>query len=180
MRKLLVILLTTILLLTFTSCGASNDNETIEELKRQIAELEKINEKVENDEKDKPTIPEEEKISEDTFTVPDIAGLDAEDAKQILINNDLLPAIEFEFSETKKANELISTLPKIGDEVKKNDKVILTYSKGKQFTEAIDSNIEWYHINSWVEDDWEFFNPYIDWEDNILYIENFPNISYHS
>ena len=100
-------------------------------------------------------------------TVPDIKKVDAETAKNILVNNSLIPIVEEVYSNIER-DHVVDTIPAIGTQVEKNEKVIIQISKGSWRAESALSTITWWNISG-NADTWEFVKPYI--QENVLYIE---------
>ena len=65
-------------------------------------------------------------------------------------------------------DHVVDTIPAIGTQVEKNEKVIIQISKGSWRAESALSTITWWNISG-NADTWEFVKPYI--QENVLYIE---------
>lgn len=114
--------------------------------------------------------------SDDSIEIPDIRNLNEDDVKTVLINNQLIPEIKYEFSKFIRESEIISVTPIIGTKVNKNDKIVIIYSKGDSIIESKHATIEWYHMDDSNPDEWNFYNPYIDWNEDMLYIQLTPTL----
>ena len=101
--------------------------------------------------------------------VPNVVGMELEEAKLVFRNTGLAVEEKNAYSNTIEKGRIIATNPRAGLEIEKNQVISLTVSKGRKRTHATHST--WYAW--WVkgsEGDWYEFvgSPYI--EDETLYI----------
>ena len=111
---------------------------------------------------------------EKAIIVPDIKGVDEETAKSVLVNNEIVPKVSYEYSNSVEEGNVIRTNPAIGVEVEKNQPITVYVSKGPKRIESKDARITMfniYGISEFKENEWGFYAPYI--EDEYLKIEVF-------
>lgn len=111
---------------------------------------------------------------EQSITIPDIIGVDEETAKSIIVNNEIVPKVSYEYSDSLTEGVVIRTSPAVGSNVKKNQSITIVVSKGLKRINSKDSRASMfniYGISEFKEGDWGFYSPYI--EDEILHIEMF-------
>ena len=109
-----------------------------------------------------PVITEAPKV-----TIPDIAGIELSDAKNVLSSMGFIPAVSEEYNETVGKGLVINTKPAIGSEVSPNSKVTVRMSKGPKKVTSKSSYMHWTYVGR-GKDEWVFYSPYI--ENKILYI----------
>ena len=102
--------------------------------------------------------------------VPDLANTDEASVSTFLLNQDLLPEIVYEYSDTIESGFVVKTEPLPGEVVSPGTKVKVFVSQGPRRIESKDSNMEWTYV-SYAADDWNFSGPYI--EDKMLVIETY-------
>ncbi len=68
---------------------------------------------------------------DEMIEVPDVTGIKAESAEQIIINNGLIPEIVFASDEYVEKGLVISCFPDVGIKVEKNDKITIYVSSGQ-------------------------------------------------
>lgn len=98
--------------------------------------------------------------------IPEISNTKEDTATSIITSNNLIPIIEYEYSDNVEEGYVIEYSP-VG-EVEKSTSVTITISKGPSFVISKNSTITWLNISN-KADEWEFSNPYI--EEGYLYIE---------
>lgn len=111
---------------------------------------------------------------EKAIIVPDIKGVDEETAKSVLVNNEIVPKVSYEYSNSIIEGNVIRTNPAVGVEVEKNQSIIVYVSKGPKRIESSDSRATLFNIYGLPEfknGEWGFYSPYI--EDEILFIDVF-------
>lgn len=101
--------------------------------------------------------------------VPNVTNISMTDGKNVLSSMGYIPIIEYEYSDDIVADNIIRSEPSAGMPVSKGDRVTIYVSKGSSLIESKDSYANWNYITYGVEDNWEFYSPYI--KDNTLYIE---------
>lgn len=111
-------------------------------------------------------------IANSGIEVPSLYGVTEETATTILTSKSLIPNIVYEYDDTVKEGTVIQTNPWSGERVSENSTIEVIVSKGPSYISAKDSNLEWWHIDYYKEDNWEFVNPYI--KEGYLYIECTP------
>jgi len=104
--------------------------------------------------------------------VPSLYGVTEETATTILTSNSLIPNIVYEYDDNVKEGTVIQTNPWSGDKVPENSTIEVIVSKGPSYIDAKNSNIQWWYVDYYTEDKWEFINPYI--KEGYLYIECTP------
>jgi hypothetical protein len=102
--------------------------------------------------------------------VPDLAKTDEASASTFLLNQDLLPEIVYEYSDSIESGFVVKTEPGSGEVVSPGTKVKVFVSEGPRRVESKDSNLEWTYVG-YAADDWNFSSPYI--EDKMLVIETY-------
>lgn len=100
--------------------------------------------------------------------VPDITGILESDGRNVISSLGLIPNVEYEHSDTVVKGEIIRCEPACGTEVALASKVTIYVSSGPLRIQSLDSYSNWTYIRRGVEDNWEFYDPYI--EDGVLYI----------
>ena len=104
----------------------------------------------------------------DMVEVPNLVLASEENGVDLLIANDLVPNVTYEYSDTVEEGVIISISPDAGTKVRENSTVDVVVSKGPQTVWASDATIHWNNISS-GQDSWGFATPYIS--DEYLYIE---------
>jgi len=100
--------------------------------------------------------------------VPDLAKTDEASVSTFLLNQDLLPEIVYEYSQSIEEGFVVRTDPTSGNLVSPGTKVKVIVSQGPRRIESKTSNLEWTHVG-YASDDWNFSKPYI--EDKVLTID---------
>lgn len=103
-----------------------------------------------------------------SISMPDLKGVDEKSAKAVLASQQLIPKVEYEFSDEIDEGNVIRSEPDVSEAAEKNSAVKLFVSKGPSIIQSTDSSIEWYHVG-YAEDDWNFTSPRI--EDGYLIID---------
>lgn len=96
--------------------------------------------------------------------IPDVAGADVESVKDLLVSNEILPKMEYKYSDFVEEGLVISTDPSIGSDVQKNDSIIVYVSKGKELIYSKDSLATIYNIYgayNFKQNEWGFTQPRI-------------------
>ena len=101
--------------------------------------------------------------------VPSLYGVSEDTAISILTSNSLIPNVVYEYDDNVEKGLVIRTNPWAGDKVDENSVIEVVVSNGPSFIQSKDSNIRWWYVDYYKEDDWNFTNPYI--KDGYLYIE---------
>jgi hypothetical protein len=99
--------------------------------------------------------------SSNSVSLPDFQGVDENTTKTSLTTLQLIPKIEYEYSDKIPVGNVIKTEPKFDSTAKKSTIVRVYVSKGPSIIESVDSSIQWYQVGS-VDDDWEFTRPRIE------------------
>jgi hypothetical protein len=102
--------------------------------------------------------------------VPDLENTDEASVSTFLLNQDLLPEIVYEYSDSIESGFVVKTEPGSGEVVSPGTKIKVFISQGPRRIESKDSNIEWTYVG-YAADDWNFSSPYI--EDKMLIIETY-------
>ena len=103
------------------------------------------------------------------ITIPDIYNVSINDGRSVLSSMGLIPQIEYIYNDSIAKDNIIYSEPSIGTPVEQGTKVVIYVSKGPSIIYSTNSYLSWNYITNGVEDDWEFYSPYI--KDNYLYIE---------
>lgn len=114
---------------------------------------------------------ENENTDSNKVAIPDIVNIEYTDAKNVLSSMGFIPQVEYENSDTVSEGCVIRCTPQVGALAEKGSKVICYVSKGSSYTISKDSYANWTYITYGIEDEWEFYSPYIN--DGVLYIECF-------
>lgn len=105
-------------------------------------------------------------ISSKYVEVPNLTNTDSLTATEILRNDNLIPRLEYEYSDEIEEGNVIYLSKK--DKVKKNSSIIVVVSKGPKTIYSKNSTINWWSVGN-GSDSWSFNNPRIDEE--YLYID---------
>ena len=105
-------------------------------------------------------------ISSKYVEVADLTNTDSLTATEILRNDNLIPRLEYEYSDEIEEGNVIRLSKK--DKVKKNSSIIVVVSKGPKTIYSKNSTINWWSVGN-GSDSWSFNNPRIDEE--YLYID---------
>jgi len=99
------------------------------------------------------------------ISVPDISGVNESSAETILINNSLIPVIEYLYSNSVDEELVIRTDPEAFEEVDKDTRITLYVSKGEWppiiYSES--SHIQWYNVSGSSGDYYSFYSPEISY-----------------
>lgn len=187
MKKIIICLLAFVVAFGVIGCGVQEqvDSEKIAETEALIAEIGEINGKNEKliikAEEAYNALSEDEKSLIDNYNVllsaretydkmpviPDIKGIDVNDAKSVLSSMGLIPSLEYIYSNTMDKDLVIGTKPSIGTKVESNSKVTIQISKGPSRIDSVSSYMHWDYVGR-AKDEWQFYDPYI--EDEVLHL----------
>ena len=108
----------------------------------------------------------QEEADSDMVIMPDVYGVVAKDAAEILRQLGLSALYTEQYAEYTEGTVFrLSCTP--GEKIKKGSKVTLYVSKGPRKIESKSSTITWWHVKGSNSDDYEFENPYI-YEDTLV------------
>lgn len=96
-----------------------------------------------------------ESVFSSKVSIPDLVNVDEASAKTSLANKDLLPVVEYEYSNSIPKGNVVRTSPSIGTEVEKDTKITIYVSLGPKDIYAKDGTFEWQHIDPQNPDQWE-------------------------
>lgn len=99
-----------------------------------------------------------------TVIIPDVSGVDVESVKTLLIKNDILPKIEYQYDDNIIEGIVIKTDPTANTKIELNKSIIVYVSKGPQSIISKDSLASLYNIygvHNFEQGEWDFSSPTI-------------------
>jgi hypothetical protein len=93
--------------------------------------------------------------------MPNLKGVSMESAEQIVLNNNWIPIILEEASQTIPEGQVTRTKPAAGQVIDEDASVSIFVSKGPSVIYSKNSLISWSNISSNSSDEWNFEAPYI-------------------
>lgn len=105
---------------------------------------------------------------EELIIIPDLVGTDESVAQTVLLNNGLIPVVDYTYSDYVDIGKVVSLSYEVGQEVPKNTNVTIYISKGREKYYCTSYSVSWSNSNPNWSDSWNVTNAYI--EKGILYI----------
>ena len=99
------------------------------------------------------------------IAIPDLSGVNESSADTILINNSLIPVIEYRYSNSIDEGLVIRTEPEAFEKVDKDTRITLYVSKGEwpSIIYSESSHIQWENVYGSSGDDYSFYTPEISY-----------------
>ncbi len=102
------------------------------------------------------------------IVIPDLVGTDESVAQTVLLNNGLIPMVDYTYSDFVDIGKVVALSYEVGDEVPKNTNVTMYISKGKENYYCASYSVSWSNSNPNWSDSWNVTNAFI--EGGVLHI----------